>query len=116
MTDTDTTFVAALTDETIEAASGADLRQLATDAGLSTYDTHVSVFSVNITAEIVSTPGALAAVDKALQVIAAAYKAAGRDPKIDTGYGGSAEVRVWQEDSGVRQSIKWARNRATKQD
>jgi hypothetical protein len=107
-------FVAALTDETIDAASGADLRKMATDAGLSRHDTHESVLSVNLRAEVISTPGALAAVGQVIEVLAAAYKGAGCDPVIDTSYGSSAEIRVWQDDSGVRRSLKWARERSIK--
>jgi hypothetical protein len=112
----DKDFAATITDEALNEATGEQLRKIAADAGLSVYDTHTTVLDVNLGPEVVGTPGALTALDKTVAAVVAAYKAAGREPQVTQRYGAAVQVMVWQEDSGVRSSIRWARDRVLKED
>lgn len=85
------------------------LRELAEDVSLYSRTTEVAEF--RLTPELLSHSGALTIVDKLITALLAAYRATGRDPKVQTtSY--SITVRIWAEDADIRNSLAYQRRTA----
>jgi hypothetical protein len=109
-TDLQQAFLVTITDEQLAEASGDDLREMANRGDVASYSRKTTIFTVELTPAVASTPGALTAIDKVLAVLRTAY--AGRDPEVVNRYGGSLDLVVWQTDDALRDMIKFARDRA----
>lgn len=61
-------------------------------------------------AEVVSKPGTLTVLDKAIAALIACY--AGREPEVKTSYRGTVEITVWQTDDSIRDALRYQVERA----
>jgi hypothetical protein len=95
----------------IDAMDAPTLRKWAA-ARLPEYSQRRTVASFDLGSEVIGHPGALTALDKAVQTLRAAY---GPDSKVGTRYGsGPIEVTVWERDDALRSSLKYRRKEAIK--
>lgn len=99
-----------LTEETIKSASTTGLRGLA-DEYLGDYQTHQNVLDVRLTPEVVGQAGALARLDALVQLVKAAHR--DDDPIVASDYG-RVQVKTWETDESLRQSLIYVRRNEIK--
>ena len=99
----------AVTEADIEVMDTAALRALADEGSL--YSRRSQVAEFRLTPELLAHSGALTTVDKLITALLAAYRAGGREPKVEnSSY--SITVTVWAEDAELRSSLKYQRRYA----
>jgi hypothetical protein len=100
-----------LTDEGINEMSRDLLRLTANDL-LADYHLRETVFSVKLTETVLTTPGALTAIDDIVQTL---WKVYGNDgPKMEATYS-VVEISVWKSNDSLRQSLRYNASRARKE-
>jgi hypothetical protein len=99
----------ALSADEINELDTAALRELADEVKLYSRRTQIAEFK--LTAELLAHSGALTTVDKLITAILGAYRATGREPKVEnSSY--SITVTVWAEDEDLRSSLSYQRRYA----
>jgi len=93
-----------LTEENIDSATTLNLRGWAEAAKLSDWNVRVSVATLTLDSDAVSTPGLMTAIDALVQKLLKAYAA--RGARVKKSYGDSLEVQVYAEDVSLRHALK----------
>jgi hypothetical protein len=87
----------------------AALRELADEVSL--YSRRSQIAEFKLTPELLSHSGALTTIDKLIAALLSAYRAGGREPKVEnTSY--SITVTVWADDEELRSSLRYQRKYA----
>lgn len=105
----DKTDLISWNDDEINALTTAQLRA-AVDAYLSEYARYRVVATIDLTDDVISTPGALTAFDKLIEVLLKAHR--DHEPTVRKRYGDSVELRVRPADDQLRSSLRFERRQA----
>lgn len=96
------------TEEDIARWDTVDLRRWADN--LSIYGRKTTVASIPLSSEVIGTSGVLATIDKLIGQLKGAYAA--REPAVTNTYNAQIDVKVWETDESLRDSLKYKLRRA----
>lgn len=96
--------ITTLTEDDLDSATTSQLREWS-DA-INHYSRRTDIANFRLSPELIGQPGALTAVDKLLSFLKIAYL--DREPVIEANYG-NIEVKVWAEDTQLRDTLKYRR-------
>jgi hypothetical protein len=102
-----------LTDEVLAEAGTRVLRSWANEF-LADYNQETIVATVTLTDIAVSTDGVMSRIDEMFGSLVGAYAKRGLEPRRTVQYG-ELKMVVWQDDSSLRSSLRYARDRAIRQ-